>query len=56
MNSFLSSRSREAMFGRTRSRAAELYLNSSCLVRAVCIGRFEKAPFFLRHLWRALAK
>lgn len=40
----------------TRSRSAELYFDGSCLVRAVCIGRFEKVPFSLRHLWSALAE
>ena len=44
------------MFEKTRSRSAEVYFNGSCLVRAVCIGRFEKVPFFLRHLWSALAE
>ena len=46
MNSFLSGRSREAMSGNTRSRAAELYFNGSCLVRAVLIGKFQNAPSF----------
>jgi hypothetical protein len=37
----------------SRSRAAELYFNGTCLIRAVYSGRFQKVPFFLRHLWCA---
>ena len=44
------------MIEKTRSRAAEFYFNGTCLVRAVCGGRFQKVPFFLRHLWCALAE
>ena len=44
------------IFEKTRSRTAEVYFNGSCLVRAVRIGRFEKVPSFLRHLWSALAE
>lgn len=44
------------MLGITRSRAAELYFNTSCLVRAAWAGRFEKVPFFIRHIWCALAQ
>jgi hypothetical protein len=39
----------------TRNRAAEFQLNGTCLVRAICCGAFRKVPFFLRHLWCALA-
>jgi len=56
MNTLLHSRSSEAMFEQGRSRAAELYFNSNCLLRAVCTGQFQKVPFFLRHLWCALAE
>lgn len=44
------------MLGNSRSRAAEFYFNSSCLVRAAWGGRYEKVPFFLRHIWCALAR
>ena len=40
----------------TRNRAAEFYLNGTCLVRAICCRAFRKVPFFLRHLWCALAE
>jgi len=40
----------------TRSRAAEFYLNGTCLVRAVFNRKFRKIPFFFRHLWCALAE
>ena len=43
------------MLEETRSRAAEFYFNSTCLVRAVLSRKFRKIPFFLRHLWSALA-
>lgn len=52
----LRNRSRGAMLSNTRSRPGELYFNSSCLVRAACSGRFDKIPFFLRHIWCALAE
>jgi hypothetical protein len=39
-----------------RDRMAELYLNGTCLVRSILSGSFRKVPFFLRHLWWALAK
>jgi len=39
-----------------RNRAAEFHLNGTCLVRAICCGAFRKVPFFLRHLWCALAQ
>ena len=40
----------------TRKLAAELHLNGTCLVRAICRGAFRKVPFSLRHLWCALAE
>jgi hypothetical protein len=43
------------MLEETRSRASEFYFNGTCLVRAVFSGRFRKIPFFMRHLWCALA-
>jgi hypothetical protein len=55
MNAYLSRRSEAQMLEETRSRAAEFYFNSTCLVRAVSSRRFRKVPFFLRHLWCALA-
>jgi hypothetical protein len=39
-----------------RNRPAEFYLNGTCLCRAICCGSFRKVPFFLRHLWCALAE
>ncbi len=51
----LPSRSREQMCSKPRSRTAELYLNSRCLFWAAAHGRFRKIPFFLRHIWCALA-
>lgn len=56
MNTLLYSKSAEAMFGQSRSRPAELYFNGNCLLRAVYTGQFQKVPFFLRHLWCALAE
>ena len=56
MNSNLSHKSTEAMLEDSRSRAAELYFNGTCLIRAVCSGRFQKVPFFLRHLWCACVR
>lgn len=56
MNTLLYNRSSEAMFEKSRSRAAELYFNGNCLLRAVRAGQFQKVPFFLRHLWCALAE
>ena len=56
MNGYLSRRSEAQMLEGTRSRAAEFYFNSTCLVRAVSSRRFRKVPFFLRHLWCALAR
>jgi hypothetical protein len=56
MNSFVSNRIAEAMFEKSRSRAAEFYFNGTCLIRTVCTGRFQKVPFFLRQLWCALAE
>jgi len=44
------------VYEKSRSRAAEFYLNGYCLIRAVCTARFERVPFFLRHLWSALAE
>ena len=41
---------------KTRSRSAEFYFNGSCLVRAIFSGRFRKIPFFIQHLWYALAR
>jgi hypothetical protein len=38
------------MFEKPRSRRAEFYFNGNCLVRAICTGRFERVPSFLRHL------
>ena len=46
MNSNLSHKSTEAMLEDSRSRAVELYFNGTCLIRAVCSGRFQKVPFF----------
>ena len=43
------------MLEETRSRSAEFYLNSNCLVRAAFGGKFRKIPFFARHLWHAVA-
>ena len=43
------------MLEETRSRAAEFYFNSTCLIRALLSRKFRKIPFFLRHLWSALA-
>jgi hypothetical protein len=43
------------MLEKTRSRAAEFYFNGSCLLWAAFSGRLQKIPFFLRHLWYALA-
>ena len=43
------------MLGETRSRAAECFFNGTCLARAVFNRKFRKIPFFLRHLWCALA-
>jgi hypothetical protein len=56
MNSLLYSKSREAIFGETRNRAAELYFNGSCLLRAVSRGQLQKVSFFLRRLWCAVAE
>lgn len=52
----LEHKSQAAMLGNSRSRAAEFYFNLSCLVRAAWGGRYEKVPFFLRHIWCALAR
>ena len=43
------------MLEETRSRAAEFYFNGSCLLRALFSRRFRKIPFFVRHLWCAIA-
>ena len=40
----------------TRNRPAEFYFNGTCLVRSIFCGAFRKVPFFLRHLWCALAE
>ena len=40
----------------TRSRAAELYFNGACLVRSILRRRFRQVPFFVLHLWCALAR
>jgi NAD(P)-dependent dehydrogenase (short-subunit alcohol dehydrogenase family) len=50
------SQSLDKMVEHTRNRAAEFHLNGTCLVRAICCGAFRKVPFFLRHLWCALAE
>jgi hypothetical protein len=55
MKTCLSRRSEARMLEETRSRAAEFYFNGTCLLRAVFSRRFRKIPFFLRHLWCALA-
>jgi hypothetical protein len=55
MSLSLARRSREQMFSRPRSRGAELYFNGCCLFWATARGRFRKVPFFLRHIWYALA-
>jgi hypothetical protein len=44
------------MLEETRSRAAEFYFNGSCLVRALFSRKFRKIPFFLQHLWCAVAR
>ena len=44
MSSF-SSRSKGAVFERTRGRAVEFYFNGAHPVRAVSTGRFRKIPF-----------
>lgn len=56
MNSFLSTRSEAAMLENSRSRGAEFYFNGNCLLKAITTGKFRKVPFFLRHLWSALAE
>ena len=33
------------MLETSRNRAAELYFNGSCLVRAICTGRFQRVHF-----------
>jgi hypothetical protein len=40
----------------SRSRLTELRLNGICLVRTLICLRLEKVPFFLLHLWYAVAK
>jgi hypothetical protein len=55
MNGYLARRSEAKLLKETRSRAAEFYFNGTCLVHAVLSRRFRKVPFFLRHLWCALA-
>jgi hypothetical protein len=55
MNGYRARRSEAEMLRETRSRAAEFCLNGTCLVHAVLSRRFQKIPFFLRHLWSALA-
>ena len=55
MKTCLSRRSEARMLEETRKRAAEFYFNGTCLLRAVFSRRFRKIPFFLRHLWCALA-
>jgi hypothetical protein len=55
MNGYLCSRSEAQKLEETRSRAAEFYFNGACLVRAIFGRKFRKIPFFLRHLWSALA-
>ena len=54
MDSYLFRRSKAQLLEETRSRGAEFYFNGTCLVRAIFSGRFQKVPFFLRHLWCAL--
>jgi hypothetical protein len=44
------------MLEKTRSRAAEFYFNGACLVRALFSRNFRKIPFFLQHLWCAVAR
>jgi hypothetical protein len=55
MNGYFARKSEAQMLKETRSRAAEFYFNGTCLVHAVLSLRFRKIPFFLRHLWCALA-
>jgi hypothetical protein len=55
MNAVPSRASKVQLLEETRCRSAEFYFNGLCLVRAVLRGRFSKIPFFLRHLWCALA-
>ena len=40
----------------SRNRLQECYLNGSCLLRSISCGAFRKVPFFLRHLWHAVAE
>jgi hypothetical protein len=56
MNEQLSETSGAQKLEQTRSRSAELYFNGKCLVRTTLRGRFRRIPFFLRHLWCALAR
>ena len=55
MNGYFVRRSEAQMLQETRSRVAEFYFNGTCLVHAVLSRQFRKIPFFLRHLWGALA-
>ena len=48
--------SKRQMLANKRSRSAELYVNGRCLIWAAAHGRFQKIPFFLHHLWAALAR
>ena len=54
MGGYLFRKSNVRLLEETRNRAAECYFNGTCLVRAISSGRFQKIPFFLRHLWCAL--
>ncbi|HEX9784774.1 MAG TPA: hypothetical protein VGA56_18855 [Opitutaceae bacterium] len=38
-----------------RRRSLELYFNGVCLLRAAFSGQYRKIPFFMRHLWCAIA-
>lgn len=40
----------------SRNRLQECYLNGSCLLQSISCGAFRKVPFFLRHLWHAVAE
>ena len=48
-------KNRTTMLETNRSRATEFYFNLRCLVRTVRCGRINRVPFFLRHIWCALA-
>ena len=40
----------------SRNRLQECYLNGFSLLRSISCGAFPKVPFFLRHLWHAVAE